>query len=392
MDNRLISFGLVFLQERIFIKTKPIFSIALQDLKRWRKMPLTAACALIPPIVLTLVLVTMSLAVTQQPVALVMQGNGTASMRMAQIISSDTEAYDLTVTNATIANRMLNNEQVAAIITIPSTFDLDVSNGNGKILLNINNVDFDFSDDIRRAVDRSVVEFDAPSLVSDESVNSSVANVYHVALDEQCTRETNVDWVHYQFVPTFVLLILDVGLVGTALLCALDSENKTVRVLALSPQPSWMLVTGRILGGVLACCVIVLPAVLLSVLFGFFSLPIAQLPALFGIFLGTAFCASGIGMIVGTLVRGSRYVAFLSSVTAMYLFLLGGGFTTIELVPNWLQDLSAFIPTRYSIDALRQALFYPSPTGLPFSLLVLAFFAVTCVGIGACLMRRSWSK
>ena len=121
-------------------------------------------CALIPPIAMTLVLVTLSMSVTQQPVALVVQGNGTASMHMAQIIRADTEAYDLTVTNATTANSMLENEQVAAVITIPSTFDQQVANGTGKVLLKINNVDFDFSDDIRRSVDRSVVEFDAPSL------------------------------------------------------------------------------------------------------------------------------------------------------------------------------------------------------------------------------------
>ncbi len=165
------------------MKKNSLLTIALHDLKRWRKMPLTAACALIPPIAMTLVLVTLSLAVTQQPVALVVQGNGPASMQMAQIIQSDTDAYDLTITNATTANSMLQDEKVAAVITIPSTFDEQVANGTGKVLLTINNVDFDFSDDIRRSVDRSVVEFDAPALVSDELVNTSLPNVYHVALD-----------------------------------------------------------------------------------------------------------------------------------------------------------------------------------------------------------------
>jgi ABC-type multidrug transport system permease subunit len=153
-----------------------------------------------------------------------------------------------------------------------------------------------------------------------------------------------------------------------------------------------MLVSGRILGGVLACFAIVLPAALRRSLLGFISLQIVQLPALLGIFLGTALCASGIGAIIGTCVKGSRYVAFLSSMTAIYLFLLGGGFTVMELVPHWLQTLSAFIPTRYSVDALRQALFYPNPTGLPFSLLILAIYAIASVGIGAFLMRRSWNK
>jgi ABC-2 type transport system permease protein len=382
----------VLLEKGIFMKKNSLLTIALNDLNRWRKMPLTALCALIPPIAMTLVLITLSLAVTQQPVALVIEGTGPASMQMAQIIKSDTDAYSLTVTNATTANKMLENEQVAAVITIPSTFDQEVANGTGKVLLTINNVDYDFSDDIRRSVDRSIVGFDDPALVSDESVNASMLNVYHVDLDAQNLRDTTVDWETYQLVPTFVLLILNVGLVGTALLCALDRESKTAHMLVLSPQRSWVLVSGRILGGVLACVVIVLPAALAADLLGFISLQIVQLPALLGIFLGTALCASGIGAIIGTCVKGSRYVAFLSSMTAIYLFLLGGGFTVMELVPHWLQTLSAFIPTRYSVDALRQALFYPNPTGLPFSLLILAIYAIASVGIGAFLMRRSWNK
>ena len=209
------------------MKKNSMLTIALHDLKRWRKMPLTAICALIPPIAMTLVLVTLSLSVTQQPVALVVEGNGPASIQMAHIIKSDTDAYSLTVTNATTANRMLEDEQVAAVITIPSTFDEEVANGTGKVLLTINNVDFDFSDDIRRSVDRSVVGFDDPALVSDELTNSTLLNVYHVDLDVQNLRENTVDWETYQLVPTFLLLILNVGLVGTALLCALDKESKT---------------------------------------------------------------------------------------------------------------------------------------------------------------------
>jgi ABC-2 type transport system permease protein len=353
-------------------------------------MPLTTACAVVPPITMMLVLATLSLAVTQQPVALVVQGSGPASTRMAQIIENDTDAYYLTLCNSTTADALLKSQEVAAVITIPSTFDKGVANGTGRVLVTVDNVDFDFSDDIRRSIDRSVVQFDAPSLISGEAVNSSAPNAYHVTLDEQYLRETDVDWFHYQLVPTFVLLILNVGVVGTAILCSTDEESKTARVLVLSPQQAWVLVSGRILGGVLACFAIVIPAVLLSVLVGFVSLPMGQLPALLGILVGTALCASGTGAIIGSLARGTRYVALLSSISATYLFLLGGGFTAIEFAPRWLQNLSAFIPTRYSIDALRQALFYPNPTGLLFSLLALAAYAVVCVGFGALILRRSW--
>ena len=369
-----------------------VVAIALHDLSRWRKMPLTAATALVPPIAMMLILATLSLAVTQQPVALVVQGSGPSSTRMAQILENDTDAYYLTLTNATAASSMLASQQVAAVITIPSNFDSAVGNGTGKVLVTVNNVDYDLADDIRRSIDRSIVELQAPTLISDDLVNTTTPNAFHVALAEQSLRETNVDWFHYQLVPTFVLLVLNVGLVGTAILCAMDEESKTARMLILSPQRASKIVLGRILGAVLMCFAIVIPAIALSVAIGFVSVPVDQLPALAGIFLGTALCAAGTGAVIGTLVRGTRYVAFLSSVTATYLFFLGGGFTVIEFVPGWLRSASAFVPTRYSIDALRQALFYPDPTGLPLSLLVLAIYAAACVGVGAFLIRRSWLR
>ena len=369
---------------------KSLLTIARNDISRWRRMPLTAASAVIPPVAMMVILTTLSLAVTQQPVALVIEGSGPASMRMAGVIESDTDAYYLTIANATAANALLQEQKIAAIITIPSSFDADVAKGKGKVLVTVDNTDFDFSDDIRRSVDRSVVEFDAPSLVSEELVNTSLPNVYHVALDEQYLRETNVDWFHYQLVPTFVLLILNIGLVGTAILCAQDEESKTARMLALSPQHSWTLVFGRILGEVLVCFAIVIPAVLLSALVGFVSLQIDELPALFTIFLETALCASGTGAVIGTYVRGTRNVAFFSSITATCLFLLGGGFAAVQFAPRWLQNISVFTPTRYSIDGLRQVLFYPDPAGVPFVLSVLAVYTVACVGVGAFIMRHSW--
>ena len=51
------------------------------------------------------------------------------------------------------------------------------------------------------------------------------------------------------------------------------------------------------------------------------------------------------------------------------LFFLGGGFTTIAFLPQWLHNISVFNPIRYSIDGMRQALFYPTLSGfMPRSL------------------------
>jgi hypothetical protein len=171
----------------------------------WRRTPLAVASALIPPIGMALILVALSLAVVQQPVALVVLGNGQYSQKMQEIIQSDTDAYvnydfspDLKPTDEQTAKNLLDSQQIVAIITIPSDFDEKVENRTAKVDLLLNNVDIDFADDIRRSVDRSVAHFDAPILSSNDAGQSfdlSQQNPYRIMIDEHDLRETNVEWL-----------------------------------------------------------------------------------------------------------------------------------------------------------------------------------------------------
>jgi len=83
---------------------------------------------------------------------------------MQDIIQRDTDAYFLTLTDAKNAKRLLDNQEVAAVITIPKDFDEKLNSHQSNVILTLNNVDIDFADDIRRSVDRSVAHFDAPIL------------------------------------------------------------------------------------------------------------------------------------------------------------------------------------------------------------------------------------
>ena len=382
-----------------------IWTIAKLDLLLWQRMPFAIVCALIPPIGMTMILVTLSLAVLQQPVALVVDAHGKDAQKMAKLISSDTDAYinydfsaGVKPIDADTAKKLLNNQQVAAIITIPKSFDADVKTGTAKVNLTLNNVDIDFADDIRRSVDRSVAHFDAPVLSPDDAdklgkeFDPEAANPYQISIDEQDLRQTNVEWLDYQVIPALVLLVLSVGLIGTALLCAQDIERKTATYLALSPQKSWALVTGRLLGGVLASLIALFPAVILCAVLGIFAPPPDHWVALIAIFVATAICAAGLGAIIGTVLRGSRIIAMASSVVATYMFFLGGGFTTIAFLPAWLQTISTFIPIRYAIDGMRQTLFYTTLDGVVTDLIVLCGTAIVATLLGSYMIRRSWTS
>jgi ABC-2 type transport system permease protein len=179
---------------------------------------------------------------------------------------------------------------------------------------------------------------------------------------------------------------------GTALLCAQDVERKTAKYLLLSPQPSWTLVSGRLLGGVIASLIALIPAIILCVLFGVISPPANHWLALSAIFIATACCASGFGAIIGTVFKGTRTIAMAASVVATYLYFLGGGFTCISFLPEWLQNLSSFIPTRYAIEGMRQALFYTTLDGVLYDLAILTGTAIVAIIIGSYAVRRSWNE
>lgn len=384
---------------------KRLWSIARLDLILWRRTPFAIAAAVIPPIGMAMVLVTLSLAVLQQPVALVVDGKGPNAQKMQRIIQSDSDAYFLTITGANTAQRMLDTQEVAAVITIPSDFDEKVAKGEAEVGYVLNNVDIDFSDDIRRSVDRSVAQFDAPQLKLDAedaeerpvgSVNLGVENQflpnpYRVDVYKRDLRQTNVEWFSYQTVSAFILLILNVGLMGTALLSAQDIERKTSLYLVVSPTPSWQLMAGRILGGLIAVMIALLPALILAAYFKVISPPLAHWPALAAIFTTTALAASGLGALLGALFKGSRLIAMAASVVSTYLFLLGGGFTTIAFVPQWVRNLSAFVPTRYAIDGMRQALFYNNLDGVVLDLVILSSTAILTIALGSFAVRKSQS-
>jgi ABC-2 type transport system permease protein len=189
-----------------------------------------------------------------------------------------------------------------------------------------------------------------------------------------------------------VLLILSVGVMGTALLCARDIERGTARHLALAPVSPVVLVAGRLLGGVLVSLVVIVPTLAVAAVTGLIAPPAGHWPALALIFLATAVCAAGLGAVLGATLRGARAVSMAAAVICTYLFFLGGGFTTIQFLPPWLRHVTAFVPISYAIDGLRQSLFYPGLYGFGADMRVLLGTAIVAVVAGGAVVRRAWIR
>ena len=351
-----------------------------------------------------------------QPIALVQEGNGRYSNHVAGIFEAQAgDLYSLVTTDRATAMRLLDSQQVAAVVEIPPNFDAGVARcpalqpnqiirdftyarsgcPAGQLLVTLNNANQHYADEIRRALAETVGFFDAPDVVtpvSESQLDMSDLNPYRVNVMTALTRPATVDYIHFAVIPCLVLLILSVGVMGTALSCARDIEQGTARHLALAPVSPVVLVAGRLLAGVLISLAVIVPALVVGAAVGLVAPPVGHWPALGLVFLGTAVCAAGLGAVIGAVLRGTRTVSMAATVICTLLFFLGGGFTTIQFLPAWRHRTTAFVPTSYAIDGLRQSLFYPSLFGFGADMRVLLGTAVVAVVAGGFAVRRTWSR
>jgi ABC-2 type transport system permease protein len=400
-----------------------VWAMARNDLAVWLRSPAAIAAALLPALGMGVLVAVLTTSVGQQPVALVVEGKGPLATRMARIIRGDRDAYLLEEMTAADAERAIGEQRIAAIIVVPENFDAAAAHASAAVDLYLNNVDIDLADDLRRSVTRSVAEFDAPQLsllgeLHGPSSGVLLPNPYRVAVAEHDLRETDVSFLQYQVIPIVVLVVISIGVLGTALLTARDFERGTAKLLVLSPAGSWALVVGRLLGGTLITIVLVAPLValgfvtrhipycaedsgaplwltlllsgpcgwMLPVVSGTHALALAALLA------AVTLATVGLGTLLGVALRDARLVTMIGLNVSAYLFFLGGGFTTVAFLPHWLQVASRFVPTSYAIEGLRQALFYPDLVGFGHDLLVLTGCAASSIVLASTVLARAWRR
>src|SRR3954454_20809719 len=100
-----------------------LWAIARLDLAVWCRTPWVIATALVPPVAMYVLISVLSLAVTEQPVALVVNDPAPQAHIIADLIQADAESYQLEVTDDATARDRLETQKVAAIIEIPAGFD-----------------------------------------------------------------------------------------------------------------------------------------------------------------------------------------------------------------------------------------------------------------------------
>ncbi len=353
--------------------------ILRKDIRIWLRQPANMAATIVPPIAFLLVGALGSAAVGRSPVALVNLDPGAKGVQMAQIFHS-ADVFRISDASSQQAQALLKNIKVAAIITIPANFTRRVeAHQAAPIDVYVNNLNLDFTNDIRRAVPDAITQFYAA-----QGSNSPVK----ITLQETDLRSRDVELFQYVVIPTIALLLMISGLVNGGLATAREWETRTVKELLLSPAARGAIIAGKVLGGFAITFFLGTLFLLLCDALGW-TRPqgIYWLTTLLTVALISLFSA-GLGVAIGAALQKIQAVIGVSINVALYLYFLAGGIGVLAFEPAWLQDIASFIPLTYGRHALEMAVFYSSSDRFGIDMTVLALSALGAVLLGVLSIRR----
>ncbi len=366
-----------------------ILAIVRKDIGVWFRQPTAIAATVLPAIAFMVILYFGAQAVGRNPVAIVVQDEGPHAQELIKILN-DSDAFRVTMITSLPqkAEETLKQIKVAAVITIPTNFDTAFDNHRpDPVLIYINNLNLDFTNDLRRSLPAAITEFYSEK--ANQGSRNNPINPININVNETDLRNQDIDILRFEIVPNLVLLLTTAGIVNAGLATAREWEDLTIKELLLAPISRTSLIIAKMLSGWLTTLIVASTVIGLGVVTGYLK-PDGLLywMTMIAIVLLIALASTGLGVAIGSATRKFQRVTAIGIPLSIDLFFLSGGISVAAFLPSWLQTISHFVPTYYGTHALEMAIFYSSTEGLTVDITVLAVTAVVAGILGVLSLRR----
>jgi ABC-type multidrug transport system permease subunit len=369
-----------------------ILAIVRKDIGVWLRQPTAITATILPAIAFMIILYFGAQAVGRNPVALVVQDNGPHAQELVSILnSSDAFKVSLVTSKQDEAEKALKHIQVAAVITIPSNFDIAFNtHKSDPVTIHINNLNLDFTNDLRRSLPAAITEFYSGTQGHNGNNNNNLNNPIRIYVKETDLRQQDVDLLRFEIVPNMVLLLTSAGIVNAGLATAREWEDSTIKELLLAPISRSSLIAGKLMAGWLTTMLVAAVVLIIGAVTGYLR-PDSLLYWLTTIIIIMliALASVGIGVAIGSTARRFQRVTAVGIPLSIDLFFLSGGITVAAFLPAWLQTVAHFIPTFYGTHALQTSIFYSSTEDLAQDILVLVGTAFGTIALGIFSLRKS---
>jgi ABC-2 type transport system permease protein len=346
-----------------------IWACLKKDLKSALTEPLYTVVSIILPLNVLLLMSLLVISGGLAPTAVVMQDSGPL-------------AHSFVVQQATAeqAEALLEQGRIVAVVTIPADFDTRIGEHLPvQVEVKINNLNTDFTNDIRRALPLSITSFYA----------RAAPTVVTIMPQERDAYPQDLGYIPYLSVPILVIGLMVGGMVQAGTATAVEWEHETVKELLLSPASRLAILLGKMLAAFLVG--LAGAAVVLAVLIALMGIWPVHWGELIGFTLLILTLFTAWGTLLGAWLKRRTPLATLAIGLCVPLFFLSGPFGPISFFAPIEQVIARLFPVYYAIVVLQHAFhdFTLNTEGIGVNVLVLAAYALAGLIVATLVLRRS---
>lgn len=314
----------------------------------------------------------------QAPTAVVMQDTGPYAQQFYTAMSH-AHSFVLQKMSLDDATQSIRQGHIVAVVVIPADFDTRIKQKQPvQVGVTINNLNTDFTNDIRRAVPLSITTFYAQAF----------PHVVTITPQESDAYPHDTDYIPYLTVSILVIALIIGSLLQSGTAAAREWENATMKELLLSPASRWAIVFGKMLGATVMSLASVI--VVLGVLIFVVGVRPVHWGEVIGYTLLTQIIFIALGTLLGTLIKQRQAFTSLAFGSTIPLFFLSGAFGPISFNTPIIQVFAQIFPVYYAIVLQQHAFhnFVLNTYGLN-NVFILCGYAVVLVLLAAIVLRRS---
>ena len=344
--------------------------------------PRSTIMAIVLPVNILLLMSLFALSGGHAPTAVVMEDQGPLAHQFYDAMNH-AHSFQLQIESQQEAQKLIQEGSIVAVVTIPSNFDVRMrANQPVQVDVDINNLDTDFTMDIRRAIPLSITLFYGKAFPHLVSITPSESDWY--------PQDTSA--IEYLTVSVLVLATMVGSLLQAGVPAAREWERGTIKELLLSPASRWAIAVGKILGAFATALVSVL-VILVILIFVVGVWPVSWGEAI-GVTLLCMFIFLGFGVLLGTLVKQRQAFTVLAFGSMIPLALLSGMFGPLSFLgslTSWRNILGQLFPVYYAIVGEQHAFhgFNLNTYGIGTNILILGAYAALLIGLATLVFRLS---
>ena len=356
-----------------------IWVMALKDIRSSLNERAFMITSVIIPINFLLLFLLFALTGGQAPTAIVLEDKGPYAQQFLSAMEHS-HSFIIQQTTSVDAQNLMKKGQVVAIITVPNNFDSLLRKGNqAQLPVVLNNLDVDFTNDIRRAVPLAITTFYA----------NAFPNQVVIRAHEVDTYSHDTSYIQYLVVSLMVVSVMLGGLLQAGSNAAREYEKGTIKELMLAPASIWAIQIGKVLGALLLNSLsVVVMTVVIVFLIGVWPEHWDELFA-FVLLLMLTFVA--LGALIGTLIRRRQAVIPVSIGLSIPVFFISGAFGPAVWGDKVTAAITQLQPVYYGIAIFQHAFhnFTTTSTSPAIDGFILAGFAAVILAISALALSYS---